>query len=140
MSFQLHPNLKRDCVFVGSFELCQLLLMNDCQYPWFLLVPQKPDLTELYQLEKPDRQLLIEESSWLAENLALLYQADKMNIAAIGNLVPQLHIHHIVRYKNDKAWPAPVWGKFAAVPYTEQQMSENLVLVKERLGRYLTCV
>jgi len=140
MSFQLHPNLKRDCVFVGSFELCQLLMMNDCQYPWFLLVPQKPDLTELYQLEKPDRQLLIEESSWLAENLALLYQADKMNIAAIGNLVPQLHIHHIVRYKNDKAWPAPVWGKFAAVPYTEQQMSENLVLVKERLGRYLTCV
>jgi len=140
MSFQLHPNLKRDCVFVGSFELCQLLMMNDCQYPWFLLVPQKPDLTELYQLEKPDRQLLIEESSWLAENLALMYQADKMNIAAIGNLVPQLHIHHIVRYKNDKAWPAPVWGKFAAVPYTEQQMSENLVLVKERLGRYLTCV
>jgi len=140
MSFQLHPNLKRDCVFVGSFELCQLLLMNDCQYPWFLLVPQKLDLSELYQLEKPDRQLLIEESSWLAENLALLYQADKMNIAAIGNLVPQLHIHHIVRYKNDKAWPAPVWGKFAAVPYTEQQMSENLVLVKERLGRYLTCV
>ena len=140
MSFQLHPNLKRDCVFVGGFELCQLLMMNDCQYPWFLLVPQKPDLTELYQLEKPDRQLLIEESSWLAENLALLYQADKMNIAAIGNLVPQLHIHHIVRYKNDKAWPAPVWGKFAAVPYTEQQMSENLVLVKERLGRYLTCV
>ena len=140
MSFQLHPNLKRDCVFVGSFELCQLLMMNDCQYPWFLLVPQKPDLTELYHLEKPDRQLLIEESSWLAENLALLYQADKMNIAAIGNLVPQLHIHHIVRYKNDKAWPAPVWGKFAAVPYTEQQMSENLVLVKERLGRYLTCV
>ena len=140
MSFQLHPNLKRDCVFVGSFELCQLLMMNDCQYPWFLLVPQKPDLTELYQLEKPDRQLLIEESSWLAENLALLYQADKMNIAAIGNLVPQLHIHHIVRYKNDKAWPAPVWGKFAAVPYTEQQMSENLVLVKERLGRYLTCL
>ena len=140
MSFQLHPNLKRDCVFVGSFELCQLLMMNDCQYPWFLLVPQKPDLTELYHLEKPDRQLLIEESSWLAENLAQLYQADKMNIAAIGNLVPQLHIHHIVRYKNDKAWPAPVWGKFAAVPYTEQQMSENLVLVKERLGRYLTCV
>ena len=140
MSFQLHPNLKRDCVFVGSFELCQLLLMNDCQYPWFLLVPQKLDLSELYQLEKPDRQLLIEESSWLAENLALLYQADKMNIAAIGNLVPQLHIRHIVRYKNDKAWPAPVWGKFAAVPFTEQQMSENLVLVKERLGRYLTCV
>jgi diadenosine tetraphosphate (Ap4A) HIT family hydrolase len=139
MSFQLHPNLKRDCVFVGSFELCQLLLMNDCQFPWFLLVPQKPDLTELYQLDKPDRQLLIEESSWLGENLAVLYQADKMNIAAIGNLVPQLHIHHIVRYKYDKAWPAPVWGKFAAVPYTEQQMSESLLLVKERLGRFLSC-
>jgi diadenosine tetraphosphate (Ap4A) HIT family hydrolase len=68
----------------------------------------------------------------------VLYQADKMNIAAIGNLVPQLHIHHVVRYRTDKAWPAPVWGKFDAVSYSEQQIKENIVLVKDQLVKYLT--
>jgi len=73
---------------------------------------------------------LIEESSYLAENLARLYKADKMNIASIGNMVPQLHIHHIVRYQNDAAWPAPVWGKFAAEAYTQQQIDEHLSCLK----------
>lgn len=137
MTFQLHPRLQQDCVVVGRFELCQLLMMNDCQYPWFILVPQKTNITEIYQLKKSDRQILIEESSYLAENLAALYRADKMNIAAIGNLVPQLHIHHVVRYQADKAWPAPVWGKFDVAPYTEQQIVENLTRVKEQLAGYL---
>ncbi|WP_340122220.1 HIT domain-containing protein [Methylobacter svalbardensis] len=133
MSFQLHPRLEQDCITIGRFELCRLLMMNDSQYPWFILVPERAGLQEIYQLSKTERELLIEESSYLAENLANLYQADKMNIAAIGNLVPQLHIHHIVRYQTDKAWPAPVWGKFAAEPYTEQQITENLARVKEQL-------
>ena len=131
--FQLHPRLKEDCIAVGRFDLCQLLLMNDCQYPWFILVPEKAGLTEIYQLGKAERQLLTEESSYLAENLAALYQADKMNIAAIGNLVPQLHIHHVVRYQTDKAWPAPIWGKFTAVPYTQQHMTAMLAQVKQQL-------
>jgi len=76
---------------------------------------------------------LTEESSYLAENMAALYKADKMNIAAIGNLVPQLHIHHVVRYQTDKAWPAPIWGKFAAVPYNQQQITDNIAQVKEQL-------
>ncbi len=137
MSFQLHSRLQQDCVVLGRFELCQLLMMNDSQYPWFILVPQKAGITELYQLAQSERQLLIEESSYLSENLAVLFQADKMNVAAIGNLVPQLHIHHVVRYQTDKAWPAPVWGKFNAIPYTEQQIIETISLVKERLGRHL---
>ena len=137
MSFQLHSRLQQDCVVLGRFELCQLLMMNDSQYPWFILVPQKAGITELYQLAQSERQLLIEESSYLSENLADLFQADKMNVAAIGNLVPQLHIHHVVRYQTDKAWPAPVWGKFNAIPYTEQQIIETISLVKERLGRHL---
>ncbi len=137
MPFQLHPQLQQDCITIGRFELCRLLMMNDSQYPWFILVPEKADMSEIYQLSTPDRDLLVEESSYLAENLAKLYQADKMNIAAIGNMVPQLHIHHIVRYRTDKAWPAPVWGKFDAVPYTEQQMTENLSIVKNQLGSYL---
>lgn len=138
MKFQLHPYLQQDCITVGCFELCRLLMMNDSQYPWFILVPQKANISEIYQLEKSDRHRLSEESCYLAEKLAVLYQADKMNIAAIGNLVPQLHVHHIVRYQADKAWPAPVWGKFAAVPYSEQQMVENLTLLKDHLGSYLT--
>ena len=133
MTFQLHPRLEQDCITIGRFELCRLLMMNDSQYPWFILVPERADLQEIYQLSTADRQLLIEESSYLAENLAVLFNADKMNIAAIGNMVPQLHIHHVVRYQIDKAWPAPIWGKFDAVPYTEQQIAGNLVRIKEQL-------
>jgi diadenosine tetraphosphate (Ap4A) HIT family hydrolase len=134
MIFQLHPRLEQDCIAIGRFELCRLLMMNDSQYPWFILVPERTDLQEIYQLSKAERELLTEESSYLAENLTVLYKADKMNIAAIGNRVPQLHIHHIVRYRTDKAWPAPVWGKFDAVPYSERQIADNLSLIKDRLG------
>jgi diadenosine tetraphosphate (Ap4A) HIT family hydrolase len=134
MTFQLHPRLQQDCIEIGRFELCRLLMMNDSQYPWFILVPEKAGLSEVYQLSKPERELLMEESGYLAENLAALYKADKMNIASIGNMVPQLHIHHIVRYQTDKAWPAPIWGKFDPIPYTQQQILENLKLIKDRLG------
>jgi len=137
MTFQLHPRLQQDCITIGRFELCRLLMMNDSQYPWFILVPEKTDINEIYQLTKPDRELLAEESGYLAENLAELYQADKMNIAAIGNIVPQLHIHHIVRYQTDRAWPAPIWGKFDAVPYTEQQITDNLARLRKQLENYL---
>ncbi|MGZ8136108.1 MAG: HIT domain-containing protein [Methylococcaceae bacterium] len=133
MKFQLHPRLDQDCIPIGRLHLCRLLMMNDSQYPWFILVPELANISEIYQLEKPQRVLLAEESSYLAENLAALYQADKMNIAAIGNLVPQLHIHHIVRYQTDKAWPAPVWGKFDAIPYTNSQITDHVTRLKQQL-------
>jgi diadenosine tetraphosphate (Ap4A) HIT family hydrolase len=131
--FQLHPRLKQDCIAIGHFNLCQLLMMNDSQYPWFILVPEKADIKEIYQLSKSERHALTEESCYLAENLVTFYKADKMNIAAIGNLVPQLHIHHVVRYQSDKAWPDPVWGKFATVPYTHQHITDTIARVKEQL-------
>jgi len=124
MTFQLHPRLKQDSIAIGKFNLTELRLINDSQYPWFVLVPMRADISEIYQLSDVDQQLLQRESSLLTKILADLYKADKMNIAAIGNIVPQLHIHHIVRYKTDIAWPAPVWGKFDAVPYTEQQIEK----------------
>lgn len=127
--FQLHPQLKKDCFILGNFELCQVLLMNDSQFPWFILVPQRTDIREIYELTDAEQILLIRESSYLAKKLAEIFNADKLNIAAIGNLVSQLHLHHVVRYVNDKAWASPVWGKFAAVPYTEQQR----VLLFEKL-------
>jgi diadenosine tetraphosphate (Ap4A) HIT family hydrolase len=131
--FQLHERLQQDCIPIGRFTLCQLLMMNDSQFPWFILVPERPDIKEIYQLTVADRQLLSEESCFLAENMALLFKADKMNMAAIGNMVPQLHIHHIVRYQTDKAWPAPVWGKFSTQPYTEQQIIELIDKVRAQL-------
>jgi len=131
--FQLHPTLELDCISIGHFDLCRLLMMNDSQYPWFILVPEKNDIKEIYQLSKSERYTLSEESNYLAENIAGLFKADKINIAAIGNLVPQLHIHHIVRYHTDKAWPAPVWGKYNAVPYTTDQVNIIVNQVKKQL-------
>ena len=111
MSFQLHPQLQKESIVLGKFELCRLILMNDSQFPWFILVPEIEGLTEIFQMDKAQQHLLSDESAYLAEKLFKLYRADKLNIAAIGNLVPQLHIHHVVRYRDDKAWPAPIWGK-----------------------------
>ena len=135
--FTLHPQLEKDCFAIGQFELCRLLLMNDRNYPWFILVPQRESISEVYQLAVADQLLLCRESNSLSEILARHFAADKMNVAALGNVVPQLHIHHIVRYQHDPAWPAPVWGKSPAVPYTDtelQQLLSNLVPV---LGEHL---
>jgi diadenosine tetraphosphate (Ap4A) HIT family hydrolase len=134
MNFQLHPRLQQDCIPIGRFDLCQLLMMNDSQYPWFILVPEIADVSELYQLDNAQRILLMEESCYLAKNLAELFNADKMNVANIGNIVSQLHIHHIVRYQIDIAWPAPVWGKFAPVPYTDQQITKQIKRIESSLS------
>jgi diadenosine tetraphosphate (Ap4A) HIT family hydrolase len=131
--FRLHPQLEQDCITLGRFELCRLLMMNDSLYPWFILVPEKPDVTEIYQLNRDDQIQLIDESSFLAKNLSELFLADKMNIGAIGNLVPQLHIHHIVRYKTDKVWPSAIWGKSEKIPYTEKQITNQKILVKNQI-------
>jgi diadenosine tetraphosphate (Ap4A) HIT family hydrolase len=125
-TFQLHAQLKQDCFIVGQFELCLVLLLNDSQFPWFILVPQRENIREIYELQSEDQQLLIQESSYFSQRLATIFEAEKLNVAAIGNIVPQLHVHHIVRYQTDKAWPAPVWGKFAATPYTTQQRDSRI--------------
>ena len=122
--FVLHPQLANDSIYIGQFELSQLLLMNDSQFPWFILVPQREDLSEVFQLDQAGRDQLMRESCWLAEALKDGFAAHKINIAALGNMVSQLHIHHIVRYRKDPAWPAPVWGKLPAVAYTEEQLIE----------------
>lgn len=135
--FQLNTRLQQDCFVVGRFALSQLLMMNDQQYPWFILVPQRDDITEIYQMEESDRQLLMAESCLLAEKIVEIYQPDKLNIAAIGNLVPQLHLHHVARYKTDKAWPAPIWGKFDACPYAEQDAQMQIARLRDSLQNSL---
>jgi diadenosine tetraphosphate (Ap4A) HIT family hydrolase len=120
----LHPQLAADCKVLGRFPLCHLLLVNDCNYPWFILVPDRADIREIYQLEATDRNQLLDESCLLSEFLMNEFNGDKLNVAALGNLVPQLHLHHVVRYESDPAWPTPVWGKHAALPYSETALEE----------------
>ena len=133
----LHPQLENDAIKLGSFTLCQLLLMNDANYPWFILVPMREDITEIYQLNEKDQYQLIRESCLLAAALSQGFDADKINIAALGNVVPQLHIHHIVRYRTDPAWPAPVWGKLSAVPYSNSALLKIMDTLKAELDDYV---
>lgn len=133
MCFNLHPTLKKDCFELMRFELCRVLLMNDSQFPWLILVPERKNISEIHQLSTQDQQQLIRESSYIAEQMHLLFNPDKMNIATLGNVVPQLHIHHIARYKTDKIWPAPVWGKLEAITYTEDKLKSIKDKIKNQL-------
>ncbi len=114
--------------------LSHLLLMRDANYPWLVLVPDRQGVREIYALSVADQQQLWCESSYLAERMAVEFQADKMNVAALGNVVAQLHLHHIVRYRDDVAWPAPVWGKVPAKPYTATELAVMVARVKRALG------
>lgn len=133
--FAMPERLKKDCIVIGRFELSCLLLMNDSHYPWFILVPMRENVSEFYELSEPDQQQLTQESTYLAQRLAERFNADKMNVATLGNIEPQLHIHHIVRYKKDPAWPHPVWGRTAAKPYTEQEIMLMLSKLKQILTK-----
>ncbi len=126
---ELHPQLKKDCIELGEFTLCSLLLLNDANYPWFILLPNRAGITEMHQLSEVDQQQLMTESMFFSQCLEQVFQADKLNIAALGNVVPQLHIHHIARFTTDACWPAPVWGAVSATPYNEDQLK----IIKKQL-------
>ncbi|WP_372739851.1 HIT domain-containing protein [Neptunomonas sp.] len=124
LEFELDSRLANDCIVLGDFPLSRLLLMNDANYPWFILVPRRAGATEIYHLSPQDQHQLIDESSELAEIMADSFSARKMNIANLGNMVPQLHLHHVARHEGDPAWPGPVWGKQPAVPYSAEQIAQ----------------
>ncbi|MDP4987755.1 MAG: HIT domain-containing protein [Porticoccaceae bacterium] len=132
--FALDARLQQDTVCLGDYPLCRLLLMNDAQYPWFILVPRRENVSELFQLDASEQALLWRETTALAEVLKDCFAADKMNVATLGNVVSQLHMHVVVRRRDDVAWPAPVWGRYPAQPYTREQLS----VLKARLQLVLT--
>ena len=121
--FVLDERLQQDTVTLGDFPLCRLLLMNDASYPWFILVPRREEVSELFQLDPADQQLLWREATALAEIVKDTFGADKMNVATLGNVVSQLHVHVIARRRGDAAWPAPVWGFQSTKPYGEAQLT-----------------
>ncbi len=131
--FALDTRLQEDTWLIGDFPLCRLLLSNDSNYPWFILVPRREGITELFQLDDHDQQLMWGETTALARVLKEVFGADKMNVATLGNVVSQLHMHVIVRTREDAAWPAPVWGKLPAQPYSEAQLAEVLARLRSLL-------
>ncbi len=130
-SFILHPQLEQDCFLVKDLPLCRVLLMNEARYPWFILVPRVNGLKELMQLSDNDARQYWFESGLIQRFLSSELSADKINVAALGNVVPQLHVHHIARYTTDEAWPAPVWGKFSPNAYTDDASSQLISQLKE---------
>ncbi|MBU1329999.1 MAG: HIT domain-containing protein [Gammaproteobacteria bacterium] len=120
--FELDARLQQDTLVLGDLPLCRLLLMNDANYPWFILVPRRKAVSELFQLDAADQAALWAETTRLAEVLKDGFSGDKMNIATLGNVVSQLHMHVVVRHRTDSAWPAPVWGRQPAVPYEAGQV------------------
>jgi len=132
--FVLDSHLAQDTLELGDFPLCRLLLMNDANYPWFILVPRREEVSELFQLDGPDQAALWQEAVALAETLKDTFGADKMNVATLGNVVSQLHVHVIARRRTDPAWPAPVWGHQPAQPYSEAQIEA----IRQKLKLVLT--
>lgn len=131
--FKLHSQLANDSYYLGDFELSALLLINDKQFPWMLLVPRRANIREIYQLEQAEQLKLWQESQRLSQGLMELYKGDKLNIAALGNMVPQLHLHHIVRFKDDLCWPAPVWGKLQMKPYDHLDVVQIQAKIVEKI-------
>lgn len=131
--FAVHPQLLADSRLIGRFELCQLRLSEDARYPWFILIPERTGIREIYELSEADQRRLLNESMALSRALMQVFNGDKLNIAALGNMVPQLHLHHIVRYTRDAAWPAPVWGRHPALPYTDAVRSQRIVNLRKAL-------
>ena len=115
--FALNARLEADTAFVVDWPLSRVLQMNDARYPWLVLVPRRAGAVELFDLSASERAVLMEETTRAAQLLKSIAKTAKINVGALGNLVPQLHIHVVSRNPGDPAWPGPVWGHSPALPY-----------------------
>ena len=131
--FTLHPQIIQDTLDVGDLPLSRLRLMNDATYPWLILVPRRADIVEIIDLVPDERVQLMTEISQVSQVLKAETKCDKLNVAALGNMVRQLHIHVIARFGTDMAWPRPVWGQNQAVSYSEKQSSELISRLRDKL-------
>ena len=129
----LDQKLADDSIFVADWPLSQLRLINDSRFPWLILVPRVGNIEEIFQLSRDDQLQLLQESSQLAKSLCQCFSADKLNVAALGNVVRQLHVHHIVRYVDDCCYPSPVWGVGEATLYSDLELQQRLDLLRNLL-------
>jgi len=128
--FTLHPRLLQDTYFIGKLSLCRVLLMNNRIFPWVILVPERENMVEIFQLDEKDRRKLIDEIALVSDVMQKTYWPDKINVAALGNQVEQLHVHVIARFKTDDAWPEPVWGK-GIEAYDEQSALKTAEKIRD---------
>lgn len=131
--FRLATQLENDCQIVDNLSLCQVLLMKDKNYPWLILVPKVENAFDIIDLSESEQTQLWQESALISQCLRSLYQPDKLNVAAIGNVVAQLHLHHVVRYKDDLVWPKPVWGQMPAKPYEQEELTKTVSLIRHEI-------
>jgi diadenosine tetraphosphate (Ap4A) HIT family hydrolase len=131
--WSLHPQLAQDTVAVGDLALTRVLLANDANYPWLILVPRKPGLVELIDLEENEQVQLMAEIAAAARALKDNTACDKLNVAALGNQVPQLHVHVIARRRDDAAWPKPVWGAAAPSIYDPRARESCIAAIRNGL-------
>jgi diadenosine tetraphosphate (Ap4A) HIT family hydrolase len=129
----LDPQLERDTVKIGDMTLCRTLLINDANYPWLLLVPRRPHICDIIDLDAGDQVQLMSEITQAARALKAITGCHKINIAALGNVVPQLHVHIVARSRGDAAWPKPVWGAVLPRAYDDALLQELLATLRQRL-------
>ncbi|HEY6528415.1 MAG TPA: HIT domain-containing protein [Cellvibrionaceae bacterium] len=131
--FELHPQLKADTYVIGRFTLSWVLLHKDATYPWVLLVPARDDLREIHHLDSDDQLALLRESCHLSEVMVDIFAPKKLNVAAIGNIVSQLHLHHVARFESDPAWPKPIWGLLPPTPYSNELLVQRINQLRSAL-------
>lgn len=133
-AFSLDTRLAADTVAVVDLPLSAVRLMNDATYPWLILIPRREGAVEIVDLAPEDRVQLMEEIAQVSGVLRAMTRCDKLNVAALGNMVPQLHVHVIGRFAGDPAWPGPVWGKAPAQPYAEAPREGFIAALRARLS------
>ena len=131
--FVLHETLAADTAEVARWPLCHVLLMKDSRYPWLILVPARAGIRDLHHLNPTDQAVLMTEINRASRALVKLHSPDKINVGALGNMVPQLHIHVIARFRDDDAWPGPVWGAHPSRPYAPDALDEALHALRHAL-------
>ncbi len=135
MKFELNSALEKDSIFIAELALSQARLIDNNDYPWIILVPRLPNITEITDLAPEEYSLLNQEIRKVAKIMQSEFSPDKLNIAMIGNMVPQLHVHIIARFKNDKLFPKPVWG-CEFMPYRDEEAKERIRVIIDRLTKY----
>ena len=132
-TFAINARLAKDTILIGDLALSRVLLMNDARFPWLVLVPRIDGAQEVFDLSTGDQQRLIMETALCAQRLKMLTSAGKINIGALGNLVPQLHVHVVARGPGDDAWPGPVWGFGSPNPYPQAEADALVARLRDVL-------
>jgi diadenosine tetraphosphate (Ap4A) HIT family hydrolase len=131
--WSLHPQLKKDTIDIGDLPLCRVLVIKDAQYPWLLLVPRRNNANEIIDLDEVAQAQLMTEIARVGRALKEITQCDKLNIAALGNVVPQLHVHVIARRRDDVAWPRPVWGVMPPLAHDAEEVQNFISALRRKI-------